>query len=390
MKKTKLVFKRKSIHLVLIILNVIGLATFVHALAIGKYSYALSIAPFNVEMLLFVSIVFFTIVFYLFSSHKKINKLQLELIKNKNEMAEKPKFELGNESTPPKELVKLKTLSAVNTLTKKKENQDACFINETGNIIAVADGVGSHPFAAEGSKFVVETACAFIEVDEDLRTIDFYKLFADVQIQLDEFIKENFLPKNPDLKQGECFGTTLIIAIDLPDKYIVAYLGNGCVYHLRGNFTDLSENVYLPWHSVNMLNPHVIQQEGREALYKIFAFGNSSDKVHPTVLEISKDNKLFGDILMIGVDGVYSADHSLPGMDGDDNIWIPSSKVMELFYKRLKSFLTSPNTTFTSEETEKMLADFLSEVKSRNVMDDDTTLGMFISEQCLNYHNRKK
>lgn len=280
------------------------------------------------------------------------------------------------------------SIMAVNTMTKKSKNQDAFYISEDNRIMAIADGVGSHLYSEIGSDFVVKKIVELIIENNNHYNIDFLELFTRTQKLLTEHIKKNFKDELVKFEKQGCFGTTLIVAIDLPDKFVIAYLGNGCIWHLRGNYTELTNNIYLPWHSVNLLNPHTIQIEGKEALYKIFAYENDNQNVIPTVIELSKDNELFGDILMIGTDGIFSNDQTIPGKDGEDNIWIPSSKIMEIFYKQLNSFLSS-EVPHSNDKTRLMLHNFLTTVKENNFMDDDTTIGLFISQPCLKYNIKK-
>lgn len=282
-----------------------------------------------------------------------------------------------------------KSILAANSMTKKKKNQDALIVSIENNIIAIADGVGSHLYSEKGSAFVVEKIVELINENEDFNNIDFSEIFIKTHKLLNEYIKVNFKDEISKIENQGSFGTTLIVAIDLPDKYIVAYIGNGCIWHMRGNYSDLTKNIYLPWHSINILNPHTIQVDGKEALYKIFSYGEDTSVVKPSIVEISKDNELFGDILMIGTDGIFSNDQTIPGKDGDDKIWIPSSEIMEKFYNHLGEYLKS-EISHDNDNAKSMLHNFLSEVKhSENLMDDDTTLGLIISQPCLNYIKKK-
>ena len=43
-------------------------------------------------------------------------------------------------------------------------------------------------------------------------------------------------PLPADLNLAEAFGTTLLCALDLPDRLVAAYVGNGAIIHLRGDF----------------------------------------------------------------------------------------------------------------------------------------------------------
>ena len=288
-----------------------------------------------------------------------------------------------------------KSISVTASGTNKAKNQDDCaqtYIESVNaHIVAVADGVGSHKYAEIGSSFVVSKA---IELLSDLvvrnpYNIDFEQVFADIQSSLNDHIQKNYASKE-ELQEGSCFGTTLIIGIDLPDKFIAAYIGNGSIFNISGYFANFPPSIYLPWNSINMLNPHTVEQEGKEALYKIFTWeGNKQDHT-PTVFEIIKNKDLPGEIFILTTDGVYSADHSVPGKDGEGFIWIPSSKTMEFLYEYLKNYMLNKDVKHDETSLENMLNSYLLHLKETKEMFDDTTLGVVITGNCLKYFEEKR
>ncbi|HRQ30338.1 MAG TPA: protein phosphatase 2C domain-containing protein [Saprospiraceae bacterium] len=289
----------------------------------------------------------------------------------------------------------IKSIGVAVTGSNKALNQDFCshkYIESANvHIIAVADGVGSHKYAEVGSEFVVGKSVELLTdlVLRDPNSIDFGKLFEDIQNGLDEFIQENYSQKE-ELVEGACFGTTLLIGIDLPEKFIAAYIGNGSIFHISGYFANFPQSIYLPWNSVNMLNPHTVEQDGKEALYKIFTWKGIKPDYTPTVFQIMKNKDLPGEIFVVATDGVNSSDQLLPGKDDDGAIWIPSSKTTEYLYHYLKNFLLNKEIEHNQLMLEKSINEYLAELKDKKIMYDDTTLGVIITGNCLKYFEEKR
>jgi serine/threonine protein phosphatase PrpC len=289
----------------------------------------------------------------------------------------------------------LESIVATGTDSPKKVGQDACknvYVEEArAHIVAVADGLGSHPYAEKGSAFVVDKVVELLEdkLKSSSTTIDFDQIFQEVQIALDKHIEQllHGLPDSNKLAPGDCFGTTLIVGIDFPDRLVAAYVGNGAIFNISGYFADFSPNIYLPWNAINMLNPHTVEQDGKEALYKLFSW-QGKDYV-PTVLEIKKNKELPGEIFVLTTDGVYSADHSIPGKDGEGAIWIPSSRTMELFYNFLKDYLLTEPLTEGALKS-RIKTQYLLELKRTKEMDDCTTVGIIITGKCSEYFESKR
>jgi serine/threonine protein phosphatase PrpC len=283
---------------------------------------------------------------------------------------------------------------ATGTMSNKPVGQDACknvFVEEAkAHIVAVADGIGSHPHAEKGSRFVVDKAVELLEstLKSGSGKIDFDKIFMQIQNDLDKYIGQllpNLLDSNK-LTHGDCFGTTLIVGIDYPDRFVVAYIGNGAVFNISGYFANFPPTIYLPWNAINMLNPHTVEQDGKEALYKFFAWKN--DTYAPSIFEIQKNRDLPGEIFVLATDGLYSADHSIPGKDSDNAIWIPSSVTVEKLFDFLKNYLHGASISDSSLE-KAIKSNYLSDLKRNKEMNDCTTAGIIITEKCVDYFRNK-
>jgi serine/threonine protein phosphatase PrpC len=278
----------------------------------------------------------------------------------------------------------MNNLSAVVTDTRKSTNQDHCFaIDGVVNAVLVADGIGSALYAANGSKKAVMIAQELLSNDESYVT-NMKGLFWKIQDRLDQEIEELGIES---LKEGS-FGTTLIVAIETEEKFVIGYVGNGAIFHLKGNITDFNENAYfLPWNYNNYLNPHTKPYEGKEALYKYFGYKNKSHTVTPTIIEVSKDLDGTGDIIMICTDGIYSQDHIEIEKDSKENLWIEGTKPLSLLLDEVKNYLKED--IYNEVELEQRMNIFLKKLKEiPDEMSDDCTLGILISEQVLRYQQK--
>jgi PPM family protein phosphatase len=283
----------------------------------------------------------------------------------------------------------MNSLVSLHTISNKIKNEDYIipFSNENLGFdgFVLADGLGSHFQAECGSRFCSEALKTILEnikslEEEDLNfTILFKKVYEDLKIN---FAEDKEIQEIED--KTRVFGTTLICVLELKDKYIIAYLGNGSIWHLRGNFTHFVEQRYLPWSAINLLNPHTIEQNGREALYKFIALESPELQLEPSVITLSKDNNSYGDILIVSTDGLYSNDHIRVAKDEEGGIWISGDIKIEKLFKALKLFLKNDyidNDTLDSEMTK-----YKNNIIENNLIDDDTTFGISISNATVKYH----
>jgi serine/threonine protein phosphatase PrpC len=275
-----------------------------------------------------------------------------------------------------------KTLIAACSDTKKIQNQDfVAFIQGDKNVILVADGVGSSAYAAEGARFVIEEATRIL-LELDFENINYTSLFQKIQLALDDRIaleQQNLL----GLKYRP-FSTTLILAIEKKEVFEIAYIGNGAILHIRGNFMNFPIKTWIiPWTCVNYLNPHTIPVDGSEVLYKCFGAKADRAKVEPTVLTISKDNFEFGDILVICTDGIYSIDHQ-EIFEDSLGYALPQPYALKNLNETLQNFLKGKN--LSNEELNKTITNYLVSLKQIPYeMNDDCSLGLFITPKALEY-----
>lgn len=275
------------------------------------------------------------------------------------------------------------SLILTKSISPKTKNEDyiGTVINRELNFNAVilGDGIGSHYRPDEGSEFCVKSLKRQLENCKNLSELDFKKLFREVYIELKanfEKVDDNEIDKN------QAYGTTLICAVELEDKYIIVYLGNGSAWHIRGNFHQFSPQRYLPWNAINILNPHTVEENGKEALYKFISLESTENQITPSIIEINKDKKLFGEIILISTDGLYSNDQNPIARDREGNIWIAGERKMELLFNRLKNLINESQ--FEEQKINESLEGYLNEINENKLIDDDTTFGFIFNNILLN------
>lgn len=274
-----------------------------------------------------------------------------------------------------------KSLINTSTHSKKGEDYTSTFTNSALNIkgVLVADGIGTCKEAAFTSKFVVEAAVRFLENLKKGDEINFEVLFSYIQTELIRYVSENLIAFGLTEMENSYFGSTLIIAIETENTFKIAYIGNGAIWHFRGDFYKYFQNQYLPWSVINMLNPHSVEENGKEALYKYFTTLLEKNLVVPTTLEISKDN-LLGDIIMICTDGIYSYDQTAIGRVAS-GIWIHANEQISSIIKQLNSFLNEKNCT--NEGLGNSIENYFASLASKDIFDDDASIGLIITEEAI-------
>lgn len=276
-----------------------------------------------------------------------------------------------------------KSLIATATITNKSENQDCKGEVENNDFKAlfIADGLGSYKYAKLSSEriidFFVNEAKNFQGNLQEIKYSEVYKL---AKQKLIAFANEVILEEE---KQDDyLFGTTLISVIETNDKIKVSYTGNGAIWHIRGNFNEFPSSYLFPWSAVNILNPHTIPENGKEALYRLISNNNDYSECIPSIIELEKDNE-YGDIIMICTDGIYSGDQIKAGKN-DKGTWVKYEPSMLKFFEYISHFFKNIQ-LYNKESIEQILNQYLDEIKP--MLDDDATIGILISKKTLNYQN---
>lgn len=281
-----------------------------------------------------------------------------------------------------------KLIGCATDTNKNSINQDYCLVVENKIIgisgVIIADGIGSHFKSEIAAKFCSIKLKELVEQVQTIEELNFEKLYRDVKASLMEFAKNSDEFDFNTIDKNSSLGTTLICILDCGNTYFIAYSGNGSIWHIDGRFNTFGKNFYLPWNSVNLLNPHTIEQDGKAALYRYLSI---SDRQYlPTILILNKNQFSPGEIILATTDGIFSNDAVPIGKDSNDTIWIKGEETMPILYSQLSDFLSRNPKDAKAEDLESVLAQYLNELKEKTIMHDDTTIGVIISENTIEYH----
>lgn len=267
---------------------------------------------------------------------------------------------------------------ATASITNKAENQDAHSEFEGfWPAIFVADGIGSFTYPRQSAECVVQRCKVFGEgLQAPLGNDDLRTLFK----QATEDLKELKVQLGrQDVEDQDLFGTTCIAAFEDEEEIVIAYIGNGAIWHIRGGFHVFDEPHPFPWTAVNLLNPHTVPENGKEALQRYLTSDDDSSKSDPSIVRITKDRQQ-GDIVMICTDGIHSADQVRIGRN-EKGLWLRYEERMVAFYKDLALLLRSGAKEATKDDLQVMLKGYLERMKAE--FDDDATLGVLVTERAL-------
>lgn len=280
-------------------------------------------------------------------------------------------------------------IAAVASLSLKAVNEDAAVVVHNPAVpmlgVIVADGLGSH----YGSELASASCCASVAQSLTALTaaerLELPEHFAAARNALEhELIRDRIEPLPDGVALEAAFGTTLLCGILANDTWSVAYVGNGAILHLRGDFADFPASQVLPWTSMNYLNPHSRWSAGTNALYKWMSPLAPPHQATPTALSFSADSGHFGDILVVCSDGICSNDQTPVGLDAEKHAWIGADESVRHLHRVLADLLAGSNPTAGALQV--ALQGYLIGLRDADLVSDDCTIGVVISEAALRYH----
>ena len=255
------------------------------------------------------------------------------------------------------------------------KHQDYC-AQTSGNdweAVVLADGISATHEAGWAAKYAVTALINRLKsANGNVSALFFQEVFNQLPELMRQQLPIDFRPI-PTLDQIEHgFGTTLLCGVRQKETYWFAYVGNGGIIHLRSRCLHQTGNQYpIPWSAINLLNPHTIEQEGYERLYRYIS--PSSEQGHqravPTVLCLTETPGP-SDYFIMCTDGIFSNDH-LPFTNGDEgDIWLRYEKRLTILYDLLrKKPLLNQND----------LDRYLRNLDTSGQLDDDATISILLN-----------
>lgn len=264
---------------------------------------------------------------------------------------------------------------------EKSEMEDAYSVFDFKDLvesIAVADGVGSTKNAKGASSFCMQSLGEYFSEHPTLNLSSKWieDLFKKIQ---SKWVKQKVEIGNTTL-------LTASIAEPFRDKIHIGYVGNGAIFHIRGNFRELKNqnNLVFPWNAINYLNPHTLEnKDGKETLYKYISNNKDTEgKAMPSTIELFQDDN-FGDIIILMTDGIFSNDQIAFG-NNSSGVWQKVDEKLQKLFELIRDFLEG--NIFSAEILQKKLQTYLEELKNNKKIDDDASIGILITSQAIKYN----
>jgi serine/threonine protein phosphatase PrpC len=245
--------------------------------------------------------------------------------------------------------------------------------------VIVADGLGSYAQAGAAARYAADRAASWLRDEADhVGGATFARLFARVHTDLRAHARELAGGDDPP---EQTHGTTLLVGLDAGAELLAAYAGNGAVWHLRGNFGAYPA-AGLPHNAVNLLNPHSVMRDGREVLYNLVDAAAPHPPV-PTVVSVRKD-PVYGDLLVVCTDGIYSADQLTYGTDAGGTLWVSAEATMATLFHALRDLFAAWDGEGVPP-VEAALRECLEGMRARGMLEDDATVGVIVTADALRH-----
>lgn len=233
--------------------------------------------------------------------------------------------------------------------------------------IVMADGISAMYEAGWAAKFAVNALIERIKQANGVFTANLFRTaFGEIPEKMRAQLPQDFSDlTEPQLHYG--FGTTLLCAVRHGETYWFAYVGNGGIIHLRSRyFHQKSFNYPIPWSAVNLLNPHTIEEDGQEQLYRYISPRRSDTLAIPTVLCLSEQPNP-SDYFILCTDGIFSTDHIPYTADDENGIWLKHELRLTRLYELLKD---------NRQPTQANIDTYLATLDEQNLLDDDATISI--------------
>lgn len=250
--------------------------------------------------------------------------------------------------------------SASHKNVKKKQDYTAY----TQDSLIVCDGIGEFNDSAKVAELVADKV----------------KKNGDIETVIEELRRE--IPNG---------GTTILFAKKRSStnsklKYLdIEYLGNGGIIHLQGNFAD-NPNNQIPYRYAEIMLPHI---NPKSELDKHFSYNNNAEDSITTKLSLSL-NQTSGDILIFYTDGISSLENEIILKDTNKRYWRYQSNAIQSILIELDKFLSDKKQNTTIKALKEFLDETLDKLLKDNMLDDDASIGVVITQEVLEYYKSRK
>lgn len=273
---------------------------------------------------------------------------------------------------------------AVESKAFKDPNQDAgeIYRGMHYSALAIADGLGSSFDACIASTRAVKVFLAGVQEFDCLARAITIEVVRQIWDRVVRALADHY---NNDparyREQPHALQTTLTTVIECANSYLISYLGNGSILHVRGDFWSFWERRW-PWCVTDLMLGHsFLSDTGKDTLYGIVAPTGLTAEIH--FLQVWKDTR-YGDLLVLCSDGISSPDHLRVGHDANDKLWMEVNPHVDVLLTRfLKPYFAQLG---QHGDTSAALAHTLQTFLHAQTFDDDATVGIIVSQYARDYY----
>jgi hypothetical protein len=179
-------------------------------------------------------------------------------------------------------------------------------------------------------------------------------------------------------------GTTLLAAYGGEKALItIDHLGNGGAIHLHGDYAELGVSG-APYMYAQLILPHIAPDDSLTR-HLSHEGGKKERRVSRVAVELNYHR---GDIVILFTDGIASLERNVVIQDDSGRYWRHESDNIQYILDRLDDFLSTSHRESFQQDLEAFLADVLNELHKREMLEDDASLGIIMTEQVLDYLER--
>jgi hypothetical protein len=208
------------------------------------------------------------------------------------------------------------------------------------------------------------------------------KFFENNYTTIDELLQDQTIleQKSNGLKGGTTIITTYYSKIEELIK--IQFLGNGGIIYLYGDFAH-NPNSIIPYRYSEIMLPHV---SSIGSLTKHFSFNSGIQEEKSTEITF-KLNYPHGHIFLFFTDGISSLEEKVILKDNEGRFWRNEPQNIQYILQELNTFLRNNCSIKNFQKSFERLTDgLLQDLRNRNLLEDDASLGMIITDQVLDYY----
>ena len=179
-------------------------------------------------------------------------------------------------------------------------------------------------------------------------------------------------------------GTTLLAAYGGETASVtIDHLGNGGAIHLHGDYAELGVSG-APYMYAHLILPHIAPDDSLTR-HLSHEGGREERRVSRVRLDLNYHR---GDIVILFTDGIASLERNVVIQDDADRHWRHESDNIQFILARLHEFLTHSRRESFQQDLEGFLTEILCDLHEAEMLEDDASLGIIMTEQVLDYWER--